>query len=63
MRLESDFGMQVCVETMMHLTCTNINKEQLADALNQVAFASQMLLELVTAKSLSDNGTPGLPRL
>jgi methylenetetrahydrofolate reductase (NADPH) len=35
----SILALQVCVETMMHLTCTNMPKEQLDTALNKVKLA------------------------
>ncbi len=33
------FCLQICVETMMHLTCTNMPKEELKKALDQVFYS------------------------
>ena len=33
--------LQVCVETMMHLTCTNMPQDKLRDALDKVNTANQ----------------------
>ena len=37
--------LQVCVETMMHLTCTNMPKEKLSDALEKVGLTPLYFLQ------------------
>lgn len=36
--------LQVCVETMMHLTCTNMPQDKLRDALDKVSTVNQYIV-------------------
>ena len=45
--------LQVCVETMMHLTCTNMPQSELENALDKVSCYSSDAIVLVTCKLAS----------